>query len=142
MMALLNRAGAFYFAWLLMIAVTVTILLECLAAFFIGFRKTKSFAVISCVDCITNPVAAAVFMLISRMDIHPFFLWLAAVSLEGIVVFAEKQLFAEYIEFCEEARVFRKSESDRKALLTSLILNLVSAVPGSFLFSRIMSLIL
>ena len=142
MMALLSSTGVLCDTLLLIIAVSMTIMLECLAAFIIGFRKRQSFAVIACVDCITNPVAAAVFVLISHVDIHPFFLWLAAVSLEVIVVFAEKLLFAEYIEFCEEPRVFRKSEYNRKALLTSLVLNLVSAVLGSFLFSTIMSRIL
>ena len=137
MMALLSWTGVLCDTLLLIIAVSMTVMLECLAAFMIGFRKRQSFAVIACVDCITNPVASAVFVLISRMGIQSFFLWLAAVSLEVIVVFAEKQLFAEYIEFCEEPRVFRKSENNRKALLTSLVLNLVSAVPGSFLFRLI-----
>ena len=136
-MMFLIRSGVLFHILRLILAVMLTIMLECLAAFFIGFRKKQSYAVITCVDCITNPIVNALFVVACMKIRRGNYIIFVAIALEVMVVFIEKQFFAKYIDYNMETRVFRGLEFNRKALLTSGVLNLVSVAPGSFLFRLI-----
>ena len=127
-------AGVFCYIIVLSLVLAFTIMIECLTAYLIGFRKKKNYTVIVCTDCITNPLVNIVFILFRLMLNNSGFFGFVFLSLEVIVVFAERYLFSQYMDFREETHVFGNFEFDQRALFTSIILNASSAALGHFLF--------
>lgn len=93
------RNELFSYSFLLVCAFVITIIIECLCAYILGFRSNRTFAVIAFTDCITNPLVNILFAGILRYLDSALSFLLGVAGLEIAVILAEKVIFERWIDF-------------------------------------------
>ena len=105
------------------IALLLAILVECAIAAVFGFRERRVFLAVVAINLITNPILNFSILIIRSLNLFrvDFFVLLI---FELLVVVVEWRML-----------VFSVSESSKKLLMLSLVMNLCSFASGVFLFS-------
>ena len=124
------RNELFSYSFLIVCAFVITIIIECLCAYILGFRSNRTFAVIAFTDCITNPLVNILFAGILRSLDSALSFLLGVGGLEIAVILAEKVIFDRWVDFSSEENALKKFSPKRKALLLSVIINTVSCILG------------
>lgn len=103
----------------LLIALVFTIIIECIIAFFFGYKDKKSLVVVLLINLLTNPLLNYILLICYNFQIVYNVIFAITIVLEITIVFVEWKILFSVLE-----------KDKKKLLLLSIVMNLVSFLSG------------